>query len=587
MDQPTTTPSQNPTQTREDALRAKKRKLEDAFQTLDDAVQGPRTRPTLAGEPSAFKKTHLSRSIYTTLQKYGISKGSKSQSTPALFRSNTAPELSAKTPHLTAILSRVATKAKNAFTFKFNGDSPSVLPGSAEYRPSSLQSFLSRLETFKLSTYSNKPSSIDPVAAARCGWTNDGKDRLVCGFCGASWVLAGRDGMSREAANALIEKQRQGLVDNHKNGCPWKTRQCDASIYCVPLKTPTAMVKDLKSNARTLEPFVSDIAIRHPLTPSQLSSLKKTMLYEESTHPSEAPSKDRDTNAMDVDDPVAPTIQVKQHLSEAAILASLFGWSLVPPSTSATNRRVSASASISASRGPSRQPTRQGTPMISASAYRSISRPGTPTRQASVSQTEHEPTPLFKLPMHLFTKRENALLQCELCQRRVGLWAFTPLKPEESASPSVGGAANGSEGSTQPSSSPTRPKKPIPQRQFDLLKEHRSYCPYVVKSTILPTISTSSDPKTRLSRSSSSLSHRNVATASGPMEGWRAVLSVVLRFGMAQRHKTEYDVFGQNDANTGEASEQSQEADNVRDMVAGVKEHGGRELLKYVKGLLG
>ncbi|KAF6741178.1 hypothetical protein DFP72DRAFT_1037656 [Ephemerocybe angulata] len=324
--------------------------------------------------------------------------------------------------------------------------------------------------------------------------------------------------MSREAANALIEKQPQGL-----------TRQCDASRYCAPLKTPTAMVKDLKSNARTLEPFVSDIAIRHPLTPSQLSSLKKTMLYEESTHPSEVPSKDGDTNAMDVDDPVAPTIQVKQHLSEAAILASLFGWSLVPPSTSATNRR----------------------------------------------------------PMHLFTKRESALLQCELCQRRVGLWAFTPLKPEESASPSGAGAANGSEGSTQPSSSPTRPKKPLPQRQFDLLKEHRSYCPYVVKSTILPTISTSSDPKTRLSRSSSSLSHRNVATASGPMEGWRAVLSVVLPFGMAQRQKTEYDVFGQNDANTGEASEQSQEADNVRDMVAGVKEHGGRELLKYVKGLLG
>ncbi len=30
-------------------------------------------------------------------------------------------------------------------------------------------------------------------------------------------------------ANALVEKQRVQLVDMHKDGCPWKTGQCDGN----------------------------------------------------------------------------------------------------------------------------------------------------------------------------------------------------------------------------------------------------------------------------------------------------------------------------------------------------------------------
>ena len=57
---------------------------------------------------------------------------------------------------------------------------------------------------------------------------------------------------------------------------------------------------------------------------------------------------------------------------------------------------------------------------------------------------------------------------------------------------------------------------------------------------------------------------------------------------MAQRHK-EYDAFGQSAENTGEGSERGSEdgVDNVRSMVAGVKQQGGKEVLKYVKNLLG
>lgn len=32
-------------------------------------------------------------------------------------------------------------------------------------------------------------------------------------------------------ANALVEKQRAQLVDQHKSGCPWKTKQCDGMFF--------------------------------------------------------------------------------------------------------------------------------------------------------------------------------------------------------------------------------------------------------------------------------------------------------------------------------------------------------------------
>ena len=106
-----------------------------------------------------------------------------------------------KTPHLAAILARTAAKTRKALPAKFRVTTPlsSGSTASYEYRPSSMQSLLERLATYKLNTYANKPPAIDALSAAKCGWVNDGKDRLVCGVCRASWVLAGRDGMKRDA----------------------------------------------------------------------------------------------------------------------------------------------------------------------------------------------------------------------------------------------------------------------------------------------------------------------------------------------------------------------------------------------------
>jgi hypothetical protein len=49
----------------------------------------------------------------------------------------------------------------------------------ATYDPDSRTDFLARLHTFKLVSYSSKPPQIDAVAAARCGWFNEGTSRLI------------------------------------------------------------------------------------------------------------------------------------------------------------------------------------------------------------------------------------------------------------------------------------------------------------------------------------------------------------------------------------------------------------------------
>ena len=111
-----------------------------------------------------------------------------------------------KAPHLSAILSRSASrKEKEAIKEDLarasvaNMSAATLPPVTLEYRPSSTSSFLQRLATFKLSTYSMKPTAIDAVAASKAGWVNEGKERLACGICKATWILASRDGMTRDA----------------------------------------------------------------------------------------------------------------------------------------------------------------------------------------------------------------------------------------------------------------------------------------------------------------------------------------------------------------------------------------------------
>jgi len=70
----------------------------------------------------------------------------------------------------------------------------------------------------------------------------------------------------------------------------------------------------------------------------------------------------------------------------------------------------------------------------------------------------------------------------------------------------------------------------------------------------------------------SSLSHINLNNRNGVLEGWRAVLTVVLRYGMAQKQRIEYSLLAQREVTEGE--DDRMDVDNVKAMVNGVKSRG-------------
>ncbi|KAI0359997.1 zf-C3HC-domain-containing protein [Trametes cingulata] len=553
-----------------------KRKLEDALQTLDEAV-GP-TTPTLTRPPPP-KRLRTARSIYSTLAKYGIKKDTRPPTS-----TGDLDGLSKTAPHLAAILARTASRTRKALPFRFGqATKPSIAasPSTSEYRPSSTASFLARLSTYKLSTYGNKPPAIDAVAASKCGWVNDGKDRLVCGICGVSWVVANRDGMTREAANALVEKQRVQLVEAHKDGCPWKTRQCDDSIYHVPLQAPLATIRDIKARAVALDTVMHGVEIKHPLTAAQVQSMLSiissvslpTSTVIDQSPPSTPPRESTPT----------PT-GTRAEPSETAVLTALFGWSILPPAPPEPVKTPSASRAGSVA---------PGTPSRSVfSRASSVAREGTPTPATPRPPLRMSYTASLRSEFSASSaaRPDTTLLHCSLCQRRVGLWAFLPKRTDEDDPMTGDGSAEGNGNGAA---------KPQQQRQLDILREHRPYCPYVVRSTAVPSLPTPS-PTTaqqnghgRTSSLSSLASTNSSATLvnSQPalMEGWRAVMTVVSRYGTLQRQR-----LGLNrvpSGRLGEASDSGEsgetQADPIEAMVADVKSHGGRDLLKYVKGLLG
>ncbi|CCM04258.1 uncharacterized protein FIBRA_06425 [Fibroporia radiculosa] len=506
------------------------RKLEDAIHTLDEAVS-----PSYEQSPPT-KKIRVGHSLYATLAKYGIKKEAKPAGPVDEYAT-----LAKTAPHLAAILTRTATRTRKNIPFKAHQNTAST-PSATEYRPSSTQSFLARLATFKLATYVNKPPSIDAVAAAKCGWVNDGKDRLVCGICNVAWVVAGREGLSREAANTLIEKQRVSLVGMHKDGCPWKTRQCDASIYRIPLQTPAAMAKEIKSRAAVLENALQDVEVKHPLTVSQVQSLVSTLSTISLVLNSSCPEEP-------LTSPSVPSVPSEP--SDIAIITSLFGWAILPPTPNQERSRIQSlsRANSVAPATPARRLSRTNSvTSLRASAPRDTT-PSSPLRSSL------EITPPMFAPS---VKPDTTLLHCALCQRRIGLWAFI----------------------SKPQMNSTTGEK-VQGRQLDVLREHRSYCPYVVRSTDVPFM-----PQPPVGT--------QAAAQSSTVEGWRAVLTVVLRHGLARRqrlHRTPSSrgMSGSvaDDGGHDDMQASSAEVDRVEAMMAGVKSRGGKDLLRYVKGILG
>lgn len=273
---------------------------------------------------------------------------------------------------------------------------------------------------------------------------------------------------------------------------------------------------------------------------------------------------------MDVDEAPEPC--------ETAILTALFGWTIVLPTIPlAISQPTSISRSVSAAPSTPRRPNL-------GLNYTSVSRSSTPipsSPQPSLSVQGLSTLSITNASASAIsrTRPDSTLLFCPLCQRRIGLWAFIPQPHTNGdAIPMPSGPSSAGETTSQP------------RRQLDVLREHRSYCPYVVKSTVLPSppvlpVIRPQIPTTRAESytlgSNPSLSQVNGQPQA--TEGWRAVMSMVLRHGATRKQR-----LGQSSglvethatASSGNASVfvegEVQELDQVGAMMEGVKARGVR-----------
>lgn len=104
----------------------------------------------------------------------------------------------------------------------------------------------------------------------------------------------------------------------------------------------------------------------------------------------------------------------------------------------------------------------------------------------------------------------------------------------------------------------------------------------MVRSTVVPTFSSPQTPATP-GKSASSNGHASSLSLSqfnsrngvpGALEGWRAILTVVLRYGMVQKQRIEYNFLAPKDPNQEADDWDKMDVDSVKAMVTGVKARG-------------
>jgi hypothetical protein len=103
---------------------------------------------------------------------------------------------------------------------------------AATFQPFSLPLLLTRLQTFTISGYSNKPEychRLDPVALAINGWTHDAKmerDTLTCATCRGEWKVAVDKSLTKAEQELMWKEMDESVASRHLIWCPWKLRSC-------------------------------------------------------------------------------------------------------------------------------------------------------------------------------------------------------------------------------------------------------------------------------------------------------------------------------------------------------------------------
>jgi len=360
--------------------------------------------------------------------------------------------------------------------------------------------------------------------------------------------------MKPEAAKTLVDRQATSLVQEHNDGCPWKNKQCDPSLYSIPLSSPTQLLGEIMHSAALLTPLLERVHITHPLSPETAESLGGiSKAFREKEQRKIIRLREREQDQARLEDPNQQTTAIAANpdenagedssalvtaISVAALTVALFGWK--PIAASPTIRpplgRAGSTFSRAGSIGMSPIHSRAATPAPDGASSR-LTLNRNPS-QVSLMDIDTDSSSQRLVP-------EKTMLRCEMCFRRVPLWGL--LEPTNSPA--------------MDSSTPSSSSKP--SKSFDVVKEHRHTCAYITKSSMLPSLRT---PSNTDSRESSDL-----------LTGWEARLSAVLRFGIGDAARLER--FG--------IRPTVSRGDSNSDFGSAAGRNGTKEVLSYLRRLLG
>ncbi|KAG0210458.1 hypothetical protein BGX28_009268 [Mortierella sp. GBA30] len=155
------------------------------------------------------------------------------------------------------------------------------------YMPWSRDQFHERLETFKPSTWFDKPKMVNAVECAKRGWINTGDDRLeCCGGCGGIVIVRvdlESDFLKKQdiAANAT-DSDKETSTDTNDNfdvDMDGLVSELDVedNIYKFPVVSQSQARQEMLDRAESLESLASDPVVEkvhHPLSTKQVETLK-------------------------------------------------------------------------------------------------------------------------------------------------------------------------------------------------------------------------------------------------------------------------------------------------------------------------
>ncbi|SCZ98407.1 BZ3500_MvSof-1268-A1-R1_Chr3-2g06349 [Microbotryum saponariae] len=242
------------------STRITQRQLIDAIAKLDEAFR-PSTSTSSSSLRSSSDTTCPARK--RSVQNFASTACMSKLTTPSCSPRRPRP---ASGHHSTAALEALLPTSSH---HRGPASDCSSLPKPPTYEPTSLRSLISRIRTYRSTTFTpGKPSPLDALHCALLGWVSHKtqRDQIECTTCHALLSVAPLPSphtWSSEPGRLLAQTYEAELRLAHLRTCPWRVKGASLRLYRLPQWGRKALIQELGQQAKELQQTLGDL---HGLT---------------------------------------------------------------------------------------------------------------------------------------------------------------------------------------------------------------------------------------------------------------------------------------------------------------------------------